>query len=729
MDEQNLSEEITLEEILHIFKKRFWWFFITFVITVAVTIVYVFQVTPIYEASTSLKIESSKTSNFDIFSAQSSLGRSDISTEVELIKSRTNLIKVIDNLNLTEYFQQNSESDEPITRESIIKTLSEMISVSAVKDTNIVKISVQSKDSQLAKRIANELSKVYNELLKTLSKNEYTVKREFIEDQIPGLEKDLKNAEEELRTFKEKNNIFILDTEAKVLLDYLVKYDEQINTYNIQLEESSSKLKAYRDLLDGLDKQIISSETISINPVVSTLRSKIVELKISLAGLKEAYSSTDPKVIDVQEQLKATESELKNQVETLVTSQIKTINPDYQNVVSMIIEEETKSQVLKGTVETIEKLKSSYDTRLKELPALEQLLMELQRNLSVKENLYTILLEKLEETKIAEAGVVGTANIIDEAYSTDIPIKPNKKRTAAIGGVLGIFLGILIVFIIEYSDKSIKDEEEIKRVTKNNTVLGRIPHIDVEEDKKYERPELIVFNKPTSPVSESYKLLSTNINFTSAKAPKVITVTSSGPSEGKSILSSNIAVSYAQNGLKTVLIDCDMRKPRIEKVFKIEKSKFGIVNYILRDVPIERLIVSPLAELENFDVIPVGPVPPNPTALLTSPKFEQLINQLKEKYDKIVIDLPPILAAADALIASKQADGLVLVVRANQTKKPSLKIAVDNINTSGTKLIGTVVNDINERTSNYYYYYYYYYDQQGNKKKRKGNRKSRNKDV
>ncbi|HOO75665.1 MAG TPA: CpsD/CapB family tyrosine-protein kinase, partial [Tepiditoga sp.] len=218
-------------------------------------------------------------------------------------------------------------------------------------------------------------------------------------------------------------------------------------------------------------------------------------------------------------------------------------------------------------------------------------------------------------------------------------------------------------------------------------------------------------------------------NFTSAKAPKVITVTSSGPSEGKSILSSNIAVSYAQNGLKTVLIDCDMRKPRIEKVFKIEKSKFGIVNYILRDVPIERLIVSPLAELENFDVIPVGPVPPNPTALLTSPKFEQLINQLKEKYDKIVIDLPPILAAADALIASKQADGLVLVVRANQTKKPSLKIAVDNINTSGTKLIGTVVNDINERNSNYYYYYYYYYDQQGNKKKRKGNRKSRNKDI
>ncbi|WGS66040.1 GumC family protein [Marinitoga aeolica] len=713
MEPEIYEDELTLEDIMHIFKKRFWWFFLTVAVTVALTITYLFITTPIYEANVTLKIEPQQSSSIsDLFTSQITSARPEISTEVELIKSRTNLEKVVDDLNLIEYFKNKSEDPKAeITKQDIVKTLSEMITVSPVKDTNIVKISVQSDNPELARNVANKLAEVYNEFLKTLSKNEYTVKREFIEQQIPKVESDLKAAEEKIRKFKEKNKVFLLDEEAKNILSFTLEYDRQINQYNLQLEETKSKVKAFNDLLKKVDEKIISSETISTNPLVSQLKSKLIDYKVELAGLLNVYPETDPKVKEIKDKIAETEKLLKDEVSKIITSQVQTINPAYQDIYLQLIESQYTTEVLKSTIDALTKLKSTYNEKFSKLPLLEQQLLELERDIKVKENLYTLLLEKLEETRIAEAGVVGTAKLIDSAITPNKPIKPNKKLTAAIGGVLGIFLGILVAFIVEYMDKSIKDEDEIKRMAKGHIVLGRIPTFEMK--KEYEKPELIVLNEPVSPVSESIKLTLANINYSTTPAPEVIAITSAGPGEGKTITSANLAISYAQNGLKTLLIDIDMRKPRVEKALGLERYNIGVVNHILKDIPIERVTQN---YMENLDVIPVGPLPPNPTALLTSKKFGELIEQLRQKYDKIVIDLPPILAAADALIVAKHTDGLVLVVRAGKTQKHSLKVALENITTSDNKLLGIVIDDINEKNSGYYYYYYYYQD--GEKKKR-----------
>ncbi|AEX85625.1 capsular exopolysaccharide biosynthesis protein [Marinitoga piezophila KA3] len=719
MEPEIYEDELTLEDIIHIFKKRFWWFFATVVVVVALTIAYLFVTTPIYEANVTLKIESGKSNSIsDLFSTQLSSSRPEISTEIELIKSRTNIEKVIDDLNLIEYFSNKSEDKKvEITKTSVVRTLNNMISVSPIKDTNIVKISVQSDDPELAKDIANKLAEVYNEFLKTLSKNEYTVKREFIEEQIPKVEKDLKAAEERIRKFKEENQVFLLDEEAKNILSFTLEYDRQINQYSLQLEETKSKIKAFNDLLKKLDEKIISSETISTNPLVSQLKSKLINYRVELAGLVNVYSETDPKVKELKDKIAETEKLLKDEVSKVVSSQVQTVNPAYQDIYLQLIEAQYQAEVLKATITALQKLKDSYNRKFSRLPLLEQQLLELERDIKVKENLYTLLLEKLEETRIAEAGVIGTAKLIDSAIVPDKPIKPNKKLTAAIGLVLGFFLGILVIFIIEYADKSIKDEEEIKRMAKNKIILGRIPTF--EQNKEFDNPELIVLNSPTSPISESIKLTAANINYSTSPEPKVIAITSSGPGEGKTVSSANLAISYAQNGLKTLLIDIDMRKPRIEKALGLERFNIGLVNHILKDVPIERITQN---YMENLDIIPVGPIPPNPTALLTSKKFREFFNVLRQKYDKIIIDLPPILAAADALIVSKHTDGLILVVRAGKTQKHSLKVTLENITTSGNNILGLIINDINEKSSNYYYYYYYYY-QDGEKKKRRKHKK------
>jgi capsular exopolysaccharide synthesis family protein len=716
-EQENFEEELSFEDIIKIFKKRFWWFFLTAFITGVITLIYIFTATPIYEASATIKVEPSSTSSpiGDIFGMQAG-GSSEISTEIELIKSRRNFEKVIEELDLLEYYKnkaEDPETAEELDTNKIIKNLSEIISVSPVKDTNIVKITVKNEDPELAKNIANKLAEIYNELLKSLSKNEYTVRVDFIETQIPQTKEELDIAEKALREFKENNNVFLLDEEAKALLDFLLTYDKQLNTYNIQIEESRARIEVFNELLKKVDEEIISSETITINPIVTQLRNKIIDYKVELAGLIETRSPDDPRIIELKERLNEAEKQLKNQIETIVSSKVKTVNPEYKDIYTQLIEEQTKVQVLNSTINSIKKLRNEYQTHINTLPALEQQLMELQRNLKVKEELYILMLNKLEEAKIAEAGVIGTADIIDKAYTPELPVEPNKKLTAAIGGVLGIFLGILVVFIIEFMDKTVKDEEEIKRIIKK-PVLGRIPRF--EQDPEAKQPELIVKNNPISPSAESYKLLSTNIDFISTEKPKIISISSAGPGEGKSITAANVALSYAANGLKTLLLDADMRRPRIEKVFKIPRQNFGVLNHIMRSVPYERLIQTPLEEFPDFHIFPVGPIPPNPTAILTSKKFQDLIEDMKKDYDKIIIDLPPVLVAGDASIVTKYTDGMILVIRAETTVKPSLKIAYENLVTSGAEILGTVVNDITEKSNSYYYYYYY--TQDGTKKKK-----------
>ncbi|RAO99215.1 sugar tyrosine-protein kinase [Petrotoga sp. 9PW.55.5.1] len=718
-----MENELTFEDILNIFKKRFWWFFLTVVVTVTITLLYLLNATPIYEATSTLKIDPVQQSSVaDIFGVQMGGSSSKISTEIELIKSRRNLEQVIENLNLMEYFKAKSENPEEVTKNSVIRTLSEMITVSPVSDTNVVKISVQSEDQQLASEIANNLALVYNDLLKSLSQNEYTARRRFIEEQIPIAEKDLNVAQDNLRKFKEENSIFLLDEEAKAILQFLVSYDQQINTYQVQLQEANVRIQTLNSMLENMDQEIISSETISINPVVSNLRNQMVNIQVQLAGLEGTRSSNDPDVLRLKEELNQAQEMLRNEITTIVTSQVKTSNPQYTSLYSQLIQEEAKRQVLQGTIQSITTIRNNYQNQLNQLPALEQRLMDFEREVKVKENLYVLLLEKLEEAKIAEAGVIGTANIIDSAFVSPNPVKPNKTLTAAIGGVLGIFLGILVIFLVEYMDKKIKDEKELKSVVKDKPILGRIPHFRIEKGLMN---ELIVLRDPVSPISEAYKMLATNINFSDTKEPNVISFSSSGPAEGKTITATNVAISYAQSGKKTLLMDADMRRPRVEKILGI-KTKDGLVNHLLRHMPIEQVIQKPIEELENFSVLPVGVLPPNPTTILTSNEFKDLLDRLKEYYEKIVIDLPPIMVAPDAVIASRYTDGLVLVTRYGQTMRPTLKSAYENILTSGTNIIGTVINDVDEKSSNYYYYYYYYYYSENSDESKKKEKKSKN---
>ncbi|MDD3459782.1 capsular biosynthesis protein [Mesotoga sp. SC_3PWM13N19] len=721
--------ELTLEDIFRMFKKRMVLFVSIVLAVVVVTGVYLIFATPIYEASVTIKVDpTSQSSVGDLFSSSlTGSSGSNISTEVELIKSRTNIEEIIEVLGLVDrvYSEETKArllsegySDRDLVA-SLTRSISSMITVSPVKDTRIVRVSVQNKDPVLARDIANTLAEVYNTKLAELSKRDLTRKREFIEAQIPLLESDLNEATDKIKQFKEETGIYVLDKHADQLFQMLSNYDKQHNELMISAEEKKAEIETYQSMLDDFDSTdsksikalwVQTSESFSVNPVLTSLRQSLATLQVELASLEEQYPKTDPRVRSKITEISKTESLIAEQIqnEFIISGQGMTLNPAYQQIITGVISSEAGFQILQASIQAVGLLRDQYQSELRNLPAKEQQLLDLERQIAVKESLYTLLLERLEEAKISEAAVVGNAAIVDPATVPQSPVKPNKKLSLAIGGVLGIFLGMLMVFLAEYLDKTLKTEEEIERFSRQ-PIIGRIPSIEGTSEEMY------VEKNPTAPSSESIKLAASNLSFTMGEG-KTVAVTSVLPTEGKSFVIANIAYSMANSGQRVVLLDLDLRRPRVEKILKAGKRTKGAVDVIMGTASIDEVVEN---YAENMDFIGVGSIPPNPTIVLSSKRIDTILSELKQRYDRVLIDMPPAVVTSDVSLVGNKLDGIVLVVRPGKAIKDGLRIVVENLKTVGVKILGVIVNGVDEKNSSYYYHYYYYYNEEGKRKKRR----------
>jgi len=345
--------------------------------------------------------------------------------------------------------------------------------------------------------------------------------------------------------------------------------------------------------------------------------------------------------------------------------------------------------------------------------------------------------KKLEETRINEAGQSGNVRILDKAIAPSFPVTPNKKLNLMLGLLIGLGLGIGLTFLVEYFDNTVKSVEDVERLGFN--LMGAIPKIEQDKlQKKIESKwESLEFNEgreiesrlvthfdPKSPISEAYRTLRTNLQFTKiADSLKTILVTSSGPKEGKSTTVANLAITLAQLGSKVLLVDTDLRRPVIHSIFGMEKDN-GLTNYMMDSVPYNQVVKKSF--LENLNIITCGVLPPNPSELLGSFKMEELITKLKSNYDIILFDSPPVIAVTDAAVLSTKVDSTFLVISSGKTNRDAIiraKSLLENVN---THIVGALLNNVNVEgtygSSYYYYYYHYYYGAHPKKGKRKKRR-------
>jgi capsular exopolysaccharide synthesis family protein len=299
-----------------------------------------------------------------------------------------------------------------------------------------------------------------------------------------------------------------------------------------------------------------------------------------------------------------------------------------------------------------------------------------------------------------------------------------------LGLIVGLALGIGLAFFLEYLDNTIKVPDDIKERLKI-PYLGPVPVLAMAEaDNPGGKPgkggtrnrnpmeDLITIGSPKSTASESYRGLRTSILFSAADVPpKVILITSAAPSEGKTITSANVAVTMAQAGNRILLIDCDMRRPRMHRVFNVPRDR-GLSNILAGTCSIDEAILQ--TTIPGVDIIPSGPVPPNPSEMLGSQSMFKIIEALRGRYDRIIIDSPPITAVTDAVIISRWVDGVLLVIRAGETHREIIKNGIGLLQSANAHILGAILNGVDMGRDSYYYYqyYYYYYGEDGEKKKK-----------
>jgi len=369
---------------------------------------------------------------------------------------------------------------------------------------------------------------------------------------------------------------------------------------------------------------------------------------------------------------------------------------------------------IKITKEEIAKLEHALDGMFsaRQIADTQNQIAALQQKLNTYQGNYAQLLSSLGE------GSVNTLTVVEPATVPTVPIGPKKTLTILLAASIGFILAVGAAFLLEYLDDTIKTPEDVTQAL-GLSALGAIARI--EGDTLPEK--LITADHPKSPISEAYRVLRTNLQFSSVDKPlKTLLVTSANPIEGKSVTAANIAVVMAQAGHSVIMIDSDLRRPVLHKIFQLPNNE-GFTNALLHSNPNPDGYLQ-ATSVENLRVLTTGPLPPNPSELLGSERMKGLVEQLKAQADLLILDSPPCLAVTDAAVLASQVDGVLLVVDAGVTRRGLAARAVEGLQKVGANILGVVLNKVSARRGGYYYYYYYYYSKEG---ERTGRRKRRRK--
>jgi capsular exopolysaccharide synthesis family protein len=326
---------------------------------------------------------------------------------------------------------------------------------------------------------------------------------------------------------------------------------------------------------------------------------------------------------------------------------------------------------------------------------------QLESTLSQYSQSRTYFIQSLQQIRLAEAQSTSSLIQKDPAVPNYAPVQPQPVRSAMLAAVVGLMLAAGIVFLIAFLEDEIRDPEEITR-------KWGIPILGLITSHKPNGNTIITMSQPRSPVAEAYRSLRTNLQFSSIDNPlKTIVVTSASPSDGKTSVVSNLATVMAQNGKEVVVMDSDLRRPRIHKIFSLS-NRIGLSDYFIR--PSDQMAgVMKSSKVKGLSIITSGSLPPNPSELLNSAKMMEVVNVLGTHFDIVILDTPPLLAVTDALVLAPRVDGVILVIDPTKTKRGALRHAIEQLQQVKANLLGVVLNNIKISRSQYYYNRNYYY--------------------
>ena len=581
--------------------------------------------------------------------------------------------------------------------------------------SNILKIEYQDSMPNQTKEVAQEIAKSYIDynLANKNSETEQTL--EFLDKQIIALKSNLKIREDELKKYQQKSGIAVISTSADILKN-IEKKEELIDKISQQIREvkkfkttfqngilstvslinagiNTSSIQPLMESYRINNEKIIGlrlqekniEEAVTSNTQINTLISELKKKELYIQSLLTSFTQEHPQVIEAEQEV----DNLKNKIHATIIAQIERLEKSIAIAKSTILNNinmvdnnlNNRLKVLKSDVKEKKSL-------LKAIPEKHMINNNLKRNFALSSSTYNFLERKKIEMQISKASTIANTKILEDAYTPTEPISPKKKLLLIIGAIVGFALGLFYIFIRKIFDTKIQN---VRDIGKNTT----IPLYGVLPLKSNER----FFN-------EALRVIRTNLQFIIPKNSKSINIliSSSVASEGKTTISANLAkiISYANKNV--LVMDLDFRKPRLYKELK-QSNRVGMSNYLTSDMQIND-IIQPISE--NLDFFPAGSIPPNPSELLMSEKFNQTLKELGERYDYIIFDSAPIGTVTDTHIILKHTDILLLVIRANITEKVYLENFNKMVKEKNIKSSGIILNGVKFSNSKGYHYGYGY---------------------
>jgi len=764
-DSQAYAPELTLQDMIRIVDRGRAWIFWATVTVLAFTFYYTTTMSPEYKATSTvlIKTQSNMSTLFDFSGMQ---GQTEIANEIELVKSRTVAEVAVEELwnsehknNLNIFSSRlfyppgqdlrklgkelitlglyNPEKYAPLVhgdklsdslRHVFARNIQGIIEVENQRNTDILRITFTSPFPEESALLANTITRVYLSQDKQWSSDQVYNLLDFLKEQVAVKEVELAKAEEIVRDYMEKEQIFDLTGNAEKLLEQLVEAEAQYYNTVAEMNIYREQIRYLRNRLSTEEKSLADQLLNSINARVFALRQEIGQKEAEMVRNSGLYGETHEAVIAVQNEINVLKENLDKQTEKLIMQGVIVADPiEYRQ--ELITELLTAEAMLSGQTarsDEYKKLVNRYNLQLNHLPNKQLEFARLERDRSVLAETYGFMRQKLEETKISVASETGKVQIVDTAIVPENRTKPKHKMNLLLGLILGLGLGVGLIFFREYLDNTVKSLDWIERF--GNTVLGVIPVVagEVYERKRKKsgaksssgnntgpkalRRRMITREDPKSPVSEAYRSLRTNILYTQADKPiKSILVSSPGASEGKTTTVTNLAITFANMGKRTLLIDADLRRPVQNHIWKVKKDP-GLTHYLSGATDdFDSLIHA--TDVENLSMVTSGISPPNPSELLGSDRMTALVAKLEDEWDYILFDSPPVAAVTDASMISREIDTMVLVIKAGETHKEAYRRSVQTLKSINVPLAGIVMNGISRRTSydTYYYYYYQYY--------------------
>lgn len=727
------AQEIRITDYINIIVRFKWIVASIFLAVFVVSFIYTAKAPRIYKATSKVLMEERMGS--DLFFTSMSNKASSINNNIQILQSYP-IMKIANQiLSRNQNYKQFPISQLEGQPESY---LTNNLEVDTERETDILIISFNSTNPLEAKEAANASAHALMQQDTDYARREFRNAREFLANQLDEHDRRLRSAEEELRIYKIEHGVSMLSEETQKLIEQTSDLTAMLSEAQTELDVANNHLYFLKVELNVQDDFLADVNSVLSSPLLEQLKQETVTLQTQYINFltKSEYSPDHPELVALKNSIESAKIKLNEEIQRILL--VKSGSADPLMFRSSLIEKISTAQIeqnIKSSkVISLRAAVDKYNEKMSRLPDTEVQIARLERNYRINEKTYTMLIEKYEEAKIAEKSKLGKIRIMEEARVPSAPIKPNKKMNMLIAIVLGLGLGIGAALLVHSLDSKIRTFDDVRKYV-SLPVLGTIPLVqtddaeldqleaklkaskgeekeDVEKIIRQVQAKLITNYSPKSSAAEAFRILRTHIISRKKNSDcTTMLITSSGPKEGKSTIQANMATALAQMDAKVILVDLDLRRPMVHTIMALEKE-IGISDFLMdKSKTIESVIKK--SNVKNLDVITSGVIPPNPSELLASKRMDEAIEILKEKYDYILFDSPPVIAVTDSMVMANKVDLLILAIRVDQADKNVVKRTKELLDNIKVEISGVVINGIqphryyNNYEYNYYYYYYY----------------------